>query len=246
MVEPGGRCDIATNPLPAPVPHQRSSPTADSADAVELEHRFRAVFERADTAVLVVDLHGRIVDVNPAVERMTGRPRGDVVGRSVGAIVAQRDAEAHRWHWRELAAGRREQYELPVTLRRADGDPAPTVLTMVLVRDGAGRPTGGVGMARPADAGPRVQPARRPSDAEAAVLTRLAAGRSIQQIADDLRLTRRGVDYRIAQLRRKLRTDGPDGCPATSAALVARAYALGILITSTWPPNVDRAMVHRR
>jgi PAS domain S-box-containing protein len=213
---------------------------------VELEHRFRAVFERADTAVLVVDLHARIIDVNPAAERMTGRPRHELVGRSIGAVAAPRDVEAHRQRWRELAAGRREHYDLPVTLRQTDGDPVPTVLTMVLVRDAAGHPSGGVGMTRPAAAGPRVLPSRRPSDAEAAVLTRLAAGRSIQQIADDLRLTRRGVDYRISQLRRKLRTDGPDGCPTTSAALVARAYALGILITSTWPPNVDRSMVHRR
>jgi PAS domain S-box-containing protein len=195
------------------------------------------------TAAVVLDLDARIVDANPAAERATGLPRTVLVGRSVGAVTTPHDAAAHRPHWRELVAGRRERYDLPGVLLHADGTLLPIRITVSLIRDGAGRPAGGVAFAHPPDDRPGVPPARRPSDAEAAVLSRLAAGRSIQQIADDLRLTRRGVDYRIAQLRRKLRAEGPDGAPATSAALVARAYTLGILTASVWPPRVDLGTV---
>jgi DNA-binding NarL/FixJ family response regulator len=77
-----------------------------------------------------------------------------------------------------------------------------------------------------------------PSAGEAAVLERLAAGASLQQIATDLGMSRRGVDYRITRLRHKLRADGPGGAPTNSAALIARAYALGILHPAVWPPRV--------
>lgn len=212
-------------------------------DTVAVEQSFRAVFAEVPSAVVVLDLDARIVDANPAAERATGYPRTMLVGRSVGAVTTRHAAERHRPHWRELVAGHQERYDLPGTLLHADGMPLPIRLTVSLIRDGTGRPAGGVAVVHPPDTRPGMPPARRPSDAEAAVLARLAAGRSIQQIADDLRLTRRGVDYRIAQLRRKLRADGPDGAPATSAALVARAYTLGLLTSTVWPPRLEHGRV---
>lgn len=201
------------------------------------------MFAEVPTAVVVLDLEARVVDANPAAERATGHPSTVLVGRYVGTVTTPHVAEAHRPHWRELVAGRRERYDLPGTLLHADGTLLPIRLTVALIRDGNDRPAGAVAFVHPPDRRPGMPKARRPSDAEAAVLSRLAAGRSIQQIADDLRLTRRGVDYRIAQLRRKLRADGPDGAPATSAALVARAYTLGILTSAVWPPRIDLGTV---
>ena len=77
----------------------------------------------------------------------------------------------------------------------------------------------------------------RPTPAEIAVLTGLASGLTLQQVAVRLGLTRRGVDYRLARLRQKLRVDGPGGVPATTAGVVARGYALGLLTPETWPPR---------
>ena len=96
---------------------------------------------------------------------------------------------------------------------------------------------------RPPDPGPAAadeddDPQReRPTPAEIAVLTGLASGLTLQQVAVRLGLTRRGVDYRLARLRQKLRVDGPGGVPATTAGVVARGYALGLLTPETWPPR---------
>jgi DNA-binding NarL/FixJ family response regulator len=91
-----------------------------------------------------------------------------------------------------------------------------------------------------AGGGEAVPPVTRPqpTPAEAAVLQRLASGMTFQQIADDLQLTRRGVDYRVTTLRHKLRPEGSRRVPSTTAALIARAYALGILESGVWPPRI--------
>ena len=102
-----------------------------------------------------------------------------------------------------------------------------TLLLLVLL---AGLVTGAVVVAvaaTPPPADPPDDPQReRPTPAEIAVLTGLASGLTLQQVAVRLGLTRRGVDYRLARLRQKL--EGPGGVPATTAGVVARGYALGL------------------
>jgi len=84
---------------------------------------------------------------------------------------------------------------------------------------------------------PAAQCREPPTAAELAVLRGLASGLTLQQVAVRLGLSRRGVDYRLARLRHKLRTDDLDGIPATTAGVVARGYALGLLQPATWPPR---------
>lgn len=208
------------------------------------DQRYRAIFDGAEICIILVDLDGRIVDANAASKRLTGRSRSELRGRFIGAVTTRADTEAHLPLWNELRAGRRSRYDRPMTLRPADGSLHPARCTMTLIRDETGRPGGGLGLAMPVvpDADP--VPAAgdlRLSGPQAAVLERLAAGRGIREIASELGLSRRGVDYRTAQLRRTLRMPGAAGVAATAAELVARAFALGVLDTATWPPAVVRA-----
>lgn len=210
-------------------------------ELADSEQRFRTFFNGAEIGVLMLDLQARVLDANPAALRLTGRSLHDIRGRSVGIALTAPDVARHEPLWAELTAGRRGRYDLSVTLRSSDGRQRPARLTVTLVRSRDGVPTTGLGLAVPL--APETEtvalPARNlPSAGEAAVLERLAAGASLQQIATDLGMSRRGVDYRITRLRHKLRADGPAGAPATSAALIARAYALGILHPTTWPPKV--------
>lgn len=211
-------------------------------ELVASEQRYRAIFDGAAICIILLDAEARIVDANAASKQITGRSRSELLGRFVGAITTPKDTEAHLPLWRELISGARSRYDQPMTLRHADGTLCPAHLTMTLIRDDAGHPTGALGLATPY---PAEQPPARSGRVrgvmtapETAVLERLAAGESLAEIADDLGLTRRGVDYRVSQLRRKLRADGPGGVPATATALVARAYALGIMHPSAWPPRV--------
>lgn len=208
----------------------------------EAEQRWRAVFDGAEVSIMLLDVGARILDVNAASTRFTGRPRSELVGRFIGAVTTRDDVTAHLEMWEELMAGRRTRYDAPFRFRHADGGLTAAQLTMALIRDSAGRPVNGLAMAVPVSGtAARLRADRLPNRAEGDVLRLLAAGLSIGEIGRDLGLTRRGVDYRIGRLRHKLRADGPDGVPATSAALVARAYTLGILVPAAWPPRLSDA-----
>jgi PAS domain S-box-containing protein len=207
----------------------------------ESEQRFRAFFNGAEIGVLVLDLDARVVDANPAALRLTGRTLQAVRGQPVDLAITAADAQRHAPLWGELVAGRRGRYDLSVTLRSSDGRLRPARLTVTLVRTAGGAPSLGLALAVPlaTEAETVTVPSRSvPSAGEAAVLERLAAGAGLQQIATELGMSRRGVDYRITRLRHKLRADGPGGTPTNSAALIARAYTLGILHPAVWPPRV--------
>jgi PAS domain S-box-containing protein len=210
-------------------------------ELAESEQRFRALFTGAEIGVLMLALDGTVLDANPAALRLTGRALHEVRGQTAGMALSPADVERNAPLWAELVAGRRGRYDLTVTLRSSDGRQRPARFTVTLVRSTRGVPAMALGLAVPlAPENETVAvPARSvPSAGEAAVLERLAAGASLQQIASDLGMSRRGVDYRITRLRHKLRADGPGGAPTNSAALIARAYALGILHPAVWPPRV--------
>jgi diguanylate cyclase (GGDEF)-like protein/PAS domain S-box-containing protein len=73
----------------------------------------RAVMASSPDAIVVVDEHGAVVELNPAAERMFGRSRDAVVGRALGDGMLPGDAV-----WAQ--EGRQE-----VTARRADGEAFP-------------------------------------------------------------------------------------------------------------------------
>ena len=190
------------------------------------------------TPTVVLGDDARVIDVNPACERVTGFERADLLGRSASVLIPPVEVSAHAQWWADLVAGRSARYELPGTLRCVDDALLEYRFVAHLVCDAMGLPAGAVALGQPRwPAGMPTLPASRWSTAaELAVLTLLAAGRTIAQIAAELDLTKRGVDYRLVQLRRKLHADGLAGSPMSSGALVARAYVLGVRHPAVWPP----------
>ena len=203
----------------------------------EIAQRYRAVFDTADVGVLELDREGRVVDANPAFRRCLP----GIVGRPASSAMARVDALRAVPLWRDLVDGRCDRYDLDATLRRPDGTTVSGHVVVTAVVDAHDEVTGAVVVAvavAPPPADPHDDPRReRPTAAEIAVLTGLASGLTLQQVAVRLGLTRRGVDYRLARLRRKLRVDRPGGVPATTAGVVARGYALGLLTPEPWPPR---------
>lgn len=59
---------------------------------------YEKVFEASPDGVLVVDVSGRIVDFNPAVERLFGYARDELLGRPVESLVPEAAREAHVGH----------------------------------------------------------------------------------------------------------------------------------------------------
>lgn len=65
----------------------------------------------------------------------------------------------------------------------------------------------------------------------ARVLEGVAAGRQTQQLCDELFLSRQGIEYHVAVLFRQFGVN-------KRAALVAKAYNIGVLEPGDWPPKV--------
>jgi PAS domain S-box-containing protein len=71
--------------------------TAESALA-ESERRFRAVLEASPNAVVAIDAHGRIVYVNPQVEKTFGYRRDELTGQPIELLLPDRVSQRHIGH----------------------------------------------------------------------------------------------------------------------------------------------------
>lgn len=86
---------------------------------VEASERLRTVFDHAPIAISLVDLDGRVIDVNPAACAMLGLSRDRLVGREAASVVHPDDVEiAMELTSRQLDG---ERIEAEFRLRRADG-----------------------------------------------------------------------------------------------------------------------------
>jgi PAS domain S-box-containing protein len=81
--------------------------------------RFRAVFDRALDALVVLDGQGRFQDANPAASALFGVARPELLRRALFDFVAPRHAREARRAWRAVLE--RGDGEGALQLRRADG-----------------------------------------------------------------------------------------------------------------------------
>jgi PAS domain S-box-containing protein len=102
------------------------------------EARHRAVLETAMDAFVGMDHEGRVIEFNPAAERMFGHARADVIGRELAkVIIPPAFQDAHRRGLaRYLATGEHALLgaRIEVTARRSDGIEFPAELTVTVVR----------------------------------------------------------------------------------------------------------------
>ncbi len=83
---------------------------------------------------------GRLADANPALCRMLGYDRAEVVGLELWDLVADRDDERDARERRVLATGSVEGFRQDRRLLRGDGPEAIGHVVGALVRDAGGRP----------------------------------------------------------------------------------------------------------
>jgi two-component system cell cycle sensor histidine kinase/response regulator CckA len=127
------------------------------------EERYRELFERALDMIFLFDTEGRIVDVNPAVERTLGYTHGELVGRTYDTIVPadEVDDAARRLETKLDEGAATSAYES--TLLCKDGRRIEIhASTQVLVR--AGRPAGVLAISR--DIGDYVTARERAAESE--------------------------------------------------------------------------------
>ncbi len=112
----------------------------------ESEERFRAMFEHSAVGIGVMGLDRRVIDANPAICRIYGRTREEMIGTNASEVTYPDDnPEAARLS-NELISGQRDSYELERRYVRKSGEVFWAHVTMSSVKDLQGKPLYLVGM----------------------------------------------------------------------------------------------------
>ncbi|MFJ8233350.1 response regulator transcription factor [Streptomyces sp. NPDC094448] len=156
-----------------------------------------------------------------------GRPFTDLVHPSVQQPLLRKFAG--------LTEGKRDRFTSEVLAVGPDGRAFTASLSACAVRSGT-PDVSAIWVMMASDSEPvdtDVMPSRKKmlSEIDARILEGIAAGVSTVPLAARLYLSRQGVEYHVTCLFRKLRVPN-------RAALVSRAYSMGVLKVGMWPPKV--------
>jgi PAS domain S-box-containing protein len=110
------------------------------------EERFRAMFESAAIGTGVLDLEGRIVTSNRALEQMLGFTKEELEGQTAAELTHPDDRTSELELFGELAQGKREEYRLEKRCLAKGGEVVWGHHTVSLVRDGFSRPKFAIAM----------------------------------------------------------------------------------------------------
>ena len=129
-------------------------------------------FETIGDAVLVMDLDGTIIDLNPAAERLFGYAREEMIGRTPAMLrddtVGEQQAAAI---WGAIA--REGRWEAEYVFRRKDGTRGTVDVHVVTRYDARGVPVGMVGVSRNISERRRVERALEASEERYRLMSRV-------------------------------------------------------------------------
>jgi PAS domain S-box-containing protein len=106
----------------------------------ESEERFRTIFENAGVGTALVDRQGHPIKCNPALQRMLGYTEEELRGMVFTDFTHPDDRDLDWALYSELAAGKRDRYEIEKRYIKKDGQPMWGHLTASLVRTESGAP----------------------------------------------------------------------------------------------------------
>jgi PAS domain S-box-containing protein len=127
-------------------PEQAVQPSLLDLGAGSSDHQrmLALLFRSTAQGLWIIDNALRTTDANPAMCRMLGLSREQLLGRDIFSFVDDANAEVFREHVRLRAQGMADSYE--ITLRRADGQPVHCWNNATPIVDAEGRKIGAMGM----------------------------------------------------------------------------------------------------
>lgn len=194
-------------------------------------NRFLRLLDRSPAPTAVSGPDGVLTIVNPAFAALWGMTPGQMRDRNLLDLFIPTDEKSLLKLAEGLRHGRRSRYPIRVQWN-AEGSTRTGQLTVEAVSDEVISPTLLMAFLHvdPLVPGEEPIPAHTLSPQEARILASVASGATSAVIARSVGLTADGVNYHLSRLCRML--DVPN-----RTALVAKAYALGLLHTASWPPE---------
>jgi len=110
------------------------------------DRRFRTIFEGAPAGIVQCDLQGRVLETNPAVERMLGYSRAELRGMHFRDFTHPEDVGSDLHLFQELVEGKRESCELEIRYVGKSAVTGWVRLNVSLIRGVDGRPQFAIGM----------------------------------------------------------------------------------------------------
>ncbi|MFF4954931.1 helix-turn-helix transcriptional regulator [Streptomyces chattanoogensis] len=200
----------------------------------EAEESLCALRDHSGLPCALISAGGRIQQASAAAAELLQIRLSDLVGRRADSVLAPASELAGLWRgWHDLIVRRSRRIQTSAVLVDAHGRQRRARLHLTTVGRGAARATSVWAVVTHQGISHEPYPALTASQER--ILSLLAVGRSNADIATSLHLSRQTVDYHLSRLRDLL--DAPNRC-----ALVARAYALGILVPQSWPPRSATAL----
>jgi len=129
------------------------------------EARFRAVFENTAVGIGILGLDRRVIDANPALCRMYGRPLEELIGETPALVAHPDDYAQSTKDFQDLIAGKVDFYQSERRYIRKNGEPFWAHVTMSIVRDINKKPLYIIGMVLDIDDRKRAQLELRQSEA---------------------------------------------------------------------------------
>lgn len=115
--------------------------TITQAELKRIKERFHLVFERAEIGITISDINGRILENNPAFERMLGYSKEELRFKSILEFTHPDDVALERSLIQELKDGLRDYYEIEKKYLRKDGNIIWVRLKRNIVRGDGGNPS---------------------------------------------------------------------------------------------------------
>ncbi len=110
----------------------------------EQEHLLASLLASTDQGFWFIDVEGVATDVNPAMCKILGRDREDIVGRPIFDFVDDENADIFRYQINRRKIGARDAYE--IALQRPDGVNVPCINNVSPLFNAAGDRSGSVGI----------------------------------------------------------------------------------------------------
>lgn len=197
---------------------------------------FRSLLERSGLLLASLDLQLAVVEANDEFVEQFGCSRQTLAGSSFYELLHPGVHAPMRKQFQRLLDGRRERF----VEHLAGIGPRQTVftgeITGIAVHSQCGELVGFVVVVTPEQAEQAntvvVDRKRILSEIDARILEGIASGESTVCLASRLFLSRQGVEYHVGTMLKKLKAPN-------RAALVSRAYSLGVLRVGSWPPKVS-------
>ncbi|WP_254564284.1 PAS domain S-box protein [Oscillatoria sp. HE19RPO] len=101
----------------------------------ESENRFRTTFEGAAIGMKIIDLEGRFLQTNPALQGMLGYTQAQLHDFTFESITYPEDLSTSRQLFQELVAGERDRYQLEKRYIHAQGHCIWVRLSLSSIRD---------------------------------------------------------------------------------------------------------------